>query len=137
MCSRQLVAFELGAQGSGVGGQPRTRTVGVARKNLSVGVEAGCRYGKVLSQLEHEELQAVTLSLVQLLFAGAVIPQHDNSDVSAVGISPGVGALVGYRPSLPDPAGAINDIVIADVSPSLLALVVALDSQDLPGGSPF
>ena len=109
----------------------------MARKNLSVGVEAGCRYGKVLSQLEHEELQAVTLSLVQLLFAGAVIPQHDNSDVSAVGISPGVGALVGYRPSLPDPAGSINDIVIADVSPSLLALVVALDSQDLPGGSPF
>ena len=134
---RQLVTFELGTQGFGVGGQSWTRAVRVTRKDLSVGVEAACRYGKVLSQLENEELQAVTLRLVQLLFAGAVIPQHDNSNISTVGISPGVGTLVGYLPSLPDPAGAIDDIVIADVSPSLLALVVALDSQDFPGGSPF
>lgn len=137
MRAGQLVAFKLRTQGPGVGCQLGAGTVGVSGQDLRVGVEAGRWYGKVLPKLEHQELQAVALSLVEKLFAGAVVAKDDDSDVASVGVASCVGALVGYRPSLPDPARPVDDIVVADIGPALLALVIALNSQDLPGGSPF
>ena len=93
-----------------------------------MGVEVVLRNGEDSAQLEHQELQALPLALGQGLPARAVVAEDNDPDIAPVGIALGMCALVGNGPSLPDAPFAVDDIVVADISPALVTLVVTLDA---------
>ena len=106
-------------------------------QDFRVGVEVVLRDGENPAQFENQELQACTLAPGEGLFAPAVVAQDDDPHIALVGIAPGMSALVGNGSSLPDPSFAIDDVVVAYVGPSFVALVIALDTENLPAGCPF
>ena len=63
-----------------------------------------------------------------------VIPEYGNADIPPVRASPSVRSLVLERASFPNVPLAIDDVVVADVGPTSVSLVDALDPLDFRGG---
>ena len=98
---------------------------------LLVGVHAIGWYPESIAKKLDETTEVLPLARTEIL--SCVIAEDDDTDIAAVRMATRVSALIPQLSTLPYVTRAVDDEVVADISPSSVRLVVLLNFADVIG----